>query len=198
MNAAVVIEPDGRISGRYDKVRRVPFGEYMPMRSLIEALGAPTHLVPRDARAGDARGWLDVAGTRVAVAISWEVFFGGRVNEGVVDGATFVINPTNGSSYTGTILQTQQLASSSIRAREQSRWLVQVAPTGFSAFVTPEGEILDRTDISRSAIVDRTISLRSGRTVYSYMGNSPYILGLIALLLLLMQRRSRAFPRPAS
>lgn len=198
MNAAIVIEPDGRISGRYDKVRRVPFGEYMPMRSLIDALGAPTHLVPRDARAGDARGWLDVADTRVAVAISWEVFFGGRVNEGVVDGATFIINPTNGSSYTGTILQTQQLASSRIRAREQSRWLVQVAPTGFSAFVSPNGQIIDRTDISRSAIVDHTISLRSGRTFYSRMGNSPYILGLIALLLLLMQRRSRAIPRPAS
>jgi apolipoprotein N-acyltransferase len=198
MNAAIVIEADGRISGRYDKVRRVPFGEYIPMRSLFSALGAPINLVPRDARPGDARAWLDVAGTRAAVAVSWEVFFGGRVNEGIVDGATFIINPTNGSSYTGTLLQSQQMASSSLRAREQSRWLVQVSPTGFSAFVSPNGTILDRTTISHSAIVDRTISLRSGRTFYSYMGNSPYILGLIALLLLLMQRRSRAFPQPAS
>ena len=70
MNAAIVIEPDGRISGRYDKVRRVPFGEYIPMRSFIDAMGAPTYLVPRDARPGDARAWLDVAGTRAAIAIS--------------------------------------------------------------------------------------------------------------------------------
>lgn len=198
LNAAIVIEPDGTISGRYDKVRRVPFGEYMPMRSLLNAMGAPTNLVPRDARAGDARAWLDVAGTRAAIAISWEVFFGGRVNEGVSDGATFIINPTNGSSYTGTLLQSQQLASSALRAREQDRWLVQVSPTGFSAFISPNGNILDRTDVSKAAVVDRTISLRSGRTFYSLMGNSPYILGLFALLGVLVRRRARTFPQAAS
>jgi len=75
-NAQVVVEPNGVISSRYDKVRRVPFGEYMPLRSVLSAVGAPTDLVPRDARPGDARGWIDVAGTRAAVAISWEIFFG--------------------------------------------------------------------------------------------------------------------------
>ena len=191
MNAQVVIEPDGTISSRYDKVRRVPFGEYMPMRRVIEAMGAPTHLVPRDARAGDARAWIDVANTRAAVAISWEVFFGGRVNEGVVDGATFIINPTNGSSYTGTILQTQQIAASRLRAREQSRWLVQVAPTGFSAFVSPSGDVFDRVGITKQGVVERTISLRTGRTLYSYLGNRAYIVALLALALVLLQRRTR-------
>jgi apolipoprotein N-acyltransferase len=52
-NAQVVVNTDGSVTGRYDKVRRVPFGEYMPMRSLLKAIGAPTDLVPRDARAGD-------------------------------------------------------------------------------------------------------------------------------------------------
>ena len=191
MNAQVVIEPDGTISSRYDKVRRVPFGEYMPMRRVIEAMGAPTHLVPRDARAGDARAWIDVANTRAAVAISWEVFFGGRVNEGVVDGATFIINPTNGSSYTGTILQTQQIAASRLRAREQSRWLVQVAPTGFSAFVSPSGDVFDRVGITKQGVVERTISLRTGRTLYSYLGNRAYIVALLAIALVLLQRRTR-------
>ena len=197
-NAAIVIEPDGTISGRYDKVRRVPFGEYMPMRSLLTALGAPTHLVPRDARAGDARAWLDVANTRAAVVISWEIFFGGRANEGISDGATFIVNPTNGSSYTGTLLQTQQLAASTLRAREQGRWVVQVSPTGFSAFVSPDGKIFDRTAITKRAIANRTISLRTGRTFYSHMGNSPYILGLLGLFSLLLRRRSRTFPQAAS
>jgi apolipoprotein N-acyltransferase len=191
-NAQIVVEPDGTISSRYDKVRRVPFGEYMPMRPLLQAVGAPTNLVPRDARPGDARGWVDVDNQRVAVAISWEIFFGGRVNEGIVDGAGYIINPTNGSSYTWTILQTQQLASSKLRAREQGRWLVQVSPTGFSAFVSPNGEVFDRTGISSQHVVERTIEVRQGRTPYSRLGNGPYIWGLLVGLGWLVNKRTRA------
>jgi apolipoprotein N-acyltransferase len=197
-NAQVVIDPELGITSRYDKVRRVPFGEYMPMRSLLSSVGAPTHLVPRDARAGDARGWIDIGDERAAVAISWEIFFGGRVNEGIVDGATFVINPTNGSSYTWTILQTQQIASSRLRAQEQSRWIVQAAPTGFSAFIDPNGGVHDRTSISETALIERTISLRTGRTPYSLLGNAFYIGLLVVWAVLLLQRRYRAIPRGAS
>lgn len=197
-NAQIVVEPDGQISGRYDKVRRVPFGEYVPMRAALSALGAPTDMVPRDARPGDARAWLDVAGTRAAVAISWEIFFGGRVNEGVADGASFIVNPTNGSSYTWTILQTQQVAASRLRAREQQRWVVQVAPTGFSAFVSPDGQVFDRTDISERAVVERSIALKTGRTLYSRLGNGPYIWALVLAVLWMAQRRSRAIGWAAS
>ena len=191
-NAQIVVNPDGSITGRYDKVRRVPFGEYMPLRSLLKALGAPTDLVPRDARAGTSRGWLDVADTRASVAISWEVFFGGRVNEGIVDGATFIINPTNGSSYTWTILQTQQIAASRLRALEQGRDVVQISPTGFSAFIDSFGVVHERTSISEQRVVERVIQLRSGRTLYSRMGNAVYIWAVLISFAWLARRRARA------
>lgn len=197
-NAQVVIDPKLGITSRYDKVRRVPFGEYMPMRSLLTQLGAPTHLVPRDARPGDARGWIDIADERAAVAISWEVFFGGRVNEGVSDGAGFIINPTNGSSYTWTILQTQQVASSRLRAQEQGRWLLQISPTGFSGFVDPDGHLYERTRISEAATIDLTIPVRTGQTLYSLMGNGVYIALLIAGAFLIVRRGYRAFPKAGS
>jgi apolipoprotein N-acyltransferase len=197
-NAQIVISPKGEIIGRYDKVRRVPFGEYMPLRNILKTLGAPTDLVPRDARAGDSRGWLDVADTRAAVAISWEIFFGGRVNEGIVDGATFIINPTNGSSYTGTILQTQQIAASRLRALEQGRWVVQVSPTGFSAFIDPLGVVHNRTGITETAVTERAIELRSGRTLYSRLGNAVYIWLLLVCVAWFARRRSRAFRGGAS
>jgi apolipoprotein N-acyltransferase len=197
-NAQVVVNTDGSVTGRYDKVRRVPFGEYMPMRSLLKAIGAPTDLVPRDARAGDSRGWLDVADTRASVAISWEIFFGGRVNEGVADGATFIINPTNGSSYTWTILQTQQIAASRLRALEQGRDVVQISPTGFSAFIDSSGVVHERTSISEQQVVERSIQLRSGRTLYSRMGNAVYIWALLIAFAWLARRRARAIRIGAS
>ena len=194
-NAQVVVNTDGSLGDRYDKVRRVPFGEFVPMRGLLEAVGAPVDRIPRDALAGNDTAILRAADTTIAVVISWEVFFAGRANEGVERGATLLVNPTNGSSYTGTILQTQQIASSRLRALETGRWLVQVSPTGFSAFVSPSGQVFDRTGVSEQHVIIREVQLRSGRTIYSYIGDMPIILLMITSLLALLivgRRKTRA------
>lgn len=191
-NAQVVVAPDGTIVSRYDKVRRVPFGEYMPMRDLLHALGAPTDLVPRDATAGTTPAVLELPdGTRFACVISWEVFFGGRANEGVERGGEFIVNPTNGSSYTWTVLQSQQVASSRLRAMEQQRWVVQASPTGFSAFISPDGDVYQRTSVSEQKVIIREIPLMTGRTWYSHIGDIPWVV-LAALLLTFTLWRSGA------
>ena len=179
-NAQVVVTPDGRVTSRYDKVRRVPFGEYVPLRGLLEAVGAPVDQVPTNAIAGTGPAVIELPdGTRLAVVISWEVFFGGRAREGVKNGGEAILNPTNGASYTGTIVQTQQVASSRLRAIETGRWLVQVSPTGFSELVTPDGDVIDRTAVSERAIVRGTVELRTGRTWYVNLGDAPFIAALV-------------------
>ncbi|MGD9705340.1 MAG: apolipoprotein N-acyltransferase [Acidimicrobiia bacterium] len=183
VNAQVVVLPDGTVSSRYEKVRRVPFGEYMPMRGLLRSLGAPVDQVPRDAVAGVGPAYLDTPEGRVAVVISWEVFFGGRARDGVGKGGLLLINPTNGSSYTGTVLQSQQVASSRLRTIETGRWEVQVSPTGFSAFVTPDGDVLQRTGVSERAVRTQEVELRDGSTIYVSIGDRP-VIGLAALVLL--------------
>lgn len=191
-NAQVVVQPDGAVTARYDKRRRVPFGEYMPLRGVLDAVGAPVELVPRDAVAGTGPAFVDANDVRMAVAISWEVFFGGRVNEGVEAGGRVIVNPTNGSSYTLTVLQTQQLASSRLRAREQGRWVVQAAPTGFSAFVSPSGQVSERTSIGERRVIVATVGLRSGSTPYARTGNAPYIWALLLWSCALSISASRA------
>ena len=181
-NAQIVVNEDGTLGDRYDKVRRVPFGEFVPLRGLLETLGAPVDRIPRDALAGSDIAQLQVDDTTVGVVISWEVFFSGRANEGVEAGGSILVNPTNGSSYTGTILQTQQIASSRLRAIENGRWLVQVSPTGFSAFISPTGHVYDRTGVSEQRVLERTINLRSGRTLYSNLGDLPFIVVMVAVL----------------
>lgn len=175
VNAQVVVTAEGEVVSRYEKVHRVPFGEYMPLRGMLHALGAPTDLVPRDAVAGEGPGYLDIptssGNVRAATVISWEVFFASRTDDGIDHGGTFIFNPTNGSSYSGTILQSQQIASSRLRAIENGRWVVQVSPTGFSAFVSPGGDVFERTGVSEQRVISRTIVLSSGRTWYSHLGD---------------------------
>ncbi len=183
VNAQVVVAPSGEIVDRYEKVRRVPFGEYVPLRGLLEALGAPVDQIRRDAVAGSGPAVIELPdGTKLAVVISWEVFFGGRAREGVKEGAEAIINPTNGSSYTGTIVQTQQVASSRLRAVENGRWVVQTAPTGFTAIVDADGTVLQRTSISEQRVVYADIELRTGYTWYTNLGDGPIIAALVVVL----------------
>ena len=190
-NEQVAVLPDGTVADLYEKRKRVPFGEYVPMRGILRAVGAPVAQVPHDATTGTTKGLLSVpldkptiSGNKIsevelATAISWEIFFGGRVNEGVELGGSIVVNPTNGSSYRGTILQTQQIASSKLRAIESGRWVAQVSPTGFSGFITNEGDVPIRTKISDDTVVVADVPLRSGRTWYSQLGDAPVIIALL-------------------
>jgi apolipoprotein N-acyltransferase len=182
-NAQVIVMPDGAITSRYDKVRRVPFGEYIPLRGFLEGLGLPVDQVPNDAVAGNRPAVLQLPQARLGVVISWEVFFGGRARDAIGHGGQVLLNPTNGSSYTWTILQTQQVASSRLRAIEQGRWVVQGAPTGFSAFVSPDGDVFDRTGISEAKVITRDVPLRTGETWYLRLGDKPFAALAAAVLL---------------
>jgi apolipoprotein N-acyltransferase len=183
INSQILVSPGGDIVGKYVKVRRVPFGEYVPLRGLLEAIGAPIEQIGRDATAGTDPAYVDLPdGTRLSVVISWEVFFAGRAREGVKAGAEAILNPTNGASYTGTIVQTQQVASSRLRAIETGRWVVQAAPTGFTAIVDADGNVRQRTAVSEQRVVVDTIELRSGRTWYTNLGDGPFIVALLVLL----------------
>ncbi len=172
-NAAQLVTADGTYLQRYDKVHRVPFGEWVPFRSLLERVAGDA-LPERDALVGELPNHLDVPGPvgRVVAPVSWEIFFADRTREGVEAGARLVINPTNGSSFTGTIVQTQQVASSRMRAIESGRWVLQVAPTGFSAVIDEHGDVLERSAVSEQRVLQRQVSLREGLTIYTRLGNT--------------------------
>ena len=195
VNAQYVVMPDGDVVDRYVKVIKVPFGEYIPFRSLLESLGAPTGLIPKDAISGTGPAVVDVDGVGTfGVVISWEVFFGSRSRDAVTSGGEIIINPTNGASYTWTIVQSQQVASSKLRAVETGRWVIQVAPTGFSATVDPSGNVLERSDISEQIVLYSTPMRRSGTTVYTHIGDAPFAIAALLLVIIpmMLTRRSRS------
>ncbi|MDQ3293644.1 MAG: hypothetical protein M3527_04250, partial [Actinomycetota bacterium] len=96
-----------------------------------------------------------------------------RARHGVSNDAAVLLNPTNGASFSGTIVQTQQVASSRLRAIETGRWVLQAAPTGFSAIVAPDGTVVQRSGVSERRILTGEVELRRGRTWYVAAGDWP-------------------------
>jgi len=182
-NGQVAIDPNGDFIDRYEKVRRVPFGEYVPLRWLLEPVAGGS-LNDRDALDGRDPAILRTPAGTFGVAISWEVFFPDRTRAATHQGGEVLLNPTNGASFHGSIIQSQQIASSRLRAIETGRWVVQAAPTGFSAIVTPSGEVVERTGISEQRVLEATIQRRSGQTWATRLGDWPaLILGAVLIAL---------------
>lgn len=196
-NYTVVVQPDGSVTGRYDKERRVPFGEYVPFRNLLEPVAGGT-LPGRDQVPGVGQSTVETSAGPLAVVISWEVFFGRRVREGVRGGGELVVNPTNGSSYWLTLVQAQQVATSALRAVESGRWLVQTAPTGFSAVIGPDGRVRQRTGVSEQAVLRAEVPRLTGTTPAQALGDAPALLaalgGLVVVVAATVRRRRRPAP----
>lgn len=190
-NFAVAISPTGRVD-RYEKVHRVPFGEYFPFRPLLERFAA---IPEADALPGpDRPGLLRTPAGRVAVTISYEVFFEQRARSGVNAGGEVLLVPTNASSFTTGQMPAQELAAARLRARQTGRDVVQAAPTGFSAIVDHHGRVLAHTDLGRRQVLQATVQRRAGLTPYGRVGDLPVLAATAVLLAAgwLLERRRPA------
>jgi apolipoprotein N-acyltransferase len=174
-NEIVVWAPDGRIVDVFEKVHRVPFGEYVPYRSFI-AHFANLSGVPTDAIPGHGTGLLQTPAGPLGTLVSFEVFYAGRSRTSVRAGAELLIVPTNTSSYASAQVPTQELAADAVQAVETGRDLVQSAPTGYSSVVNSSGQVLRRSVLGRSQVLTARISLRRGFTPYDHWGDLPVLL----------------------
>ncbi len=173
-NATVAINPDGGLSGRYDKAHLVPFGEYVPLRSVVEPF-ADLSLISREAIAGEGPGLLATSLGDIAVVTSYEVYFADLVRDGVRAGGRIIANPTLASSYSTSAVPAQSLASARLRAVETGRWVLQSSTTGYSAIVSPDGDIARRSELRESVVLGADVELRSGFTPATALGSWPLI-----------------------
>ncbi|HEX2064848.1 MAG TPA: apolipoprotein N-acyltransferase, partial [Acidimicrobiales bacterium] len=180
-NAALAWSPDGDLIGRYDKAKRVPFGEYVPLRGVVEDL-VDLSAIPRDALAGSGPGLLRTPPADAGVLISYEVFFARRGRAAVRAGGDLLLVPTNAASFSTSQMPAQELAAARLRAIEAGRDLVQASPTGYSAYVDHRGRIRVRTALGRRAVVQRTVTLRTDPTVYVALGDWPLVTASVLAL----------------
>jgi apolipoprotein N-acyltransferase len=181
LNEVVAWSPEGRVQGSYVKSHLVPFGEYVPARSLVQRF-FDLKDVPRDAIRGHNPGILHTAAGPLGVMISFEVFFDDRARAAVRAGGEILIVPTNTASYRSTQVPTQEVAAARMRAMETGRWTLQVTPTGYTAVISPSGRVVQRTSLDEQAVLIASIPREGGRTVYVAIGD---VLFLIASALLL-------------
>lgn len=171
-NTNFLVRADGTVSpSAYEKVKVVPFGEYVPLRSLLEPLVPALDQIPRDFLRGDGRVQFDVQGHAVGTLICFEVGFPTITRNYAREGAELLVVTTNNRSFGRSPNARQQLATAQMRAAESGRYLLQAGISGITAVIDQHGRVVQQTDLFERTVVETTVPTLQGRTAYVRFGD---------------------------
>lgn len=203
LNQGLVWLPDGSTEERYTKRHPVPFGEYVPFRSLLSGLQiGRLDMIPRDMIAGTRNRPLDIAGARVADLICFDVAFDDSVAAQIQNGGQMITVQTSNATFTGTSQQQQQFTISRARAMETGRTVVVASTNGISGVIGPDGTVQAQleprtTDIAVAQIAlvnEQTPAVRYGSLIRQLV----VLAGGTAVFAAVVGRRLPALRRPSS
>ena len=184
-NSVFHMDARGVVLGRYDKRHLVPFGEYIPLRSVLFFLNKLTEGAG-DFSTGTTPALFRVFGRPVAASICYEALFPVLIREGVLEGAAWLVNVTNDAWFGDTVAPHQHLAMARMRCVEFRRPMVRAANAGISAVIDADGGVAASLGLFRRGILVAAVRPGTGETVYAktgeIFGNSCSILTILAFI----------------
>ena len=143
-NSALLINQEGSLVAQYDKIRLLPFGEYVPLPQWLPGAGLIRAIVG-DFTPGTSYRLMPVGDVRQGVFICIESAYPAIARRFTREGADVLINISNDGYLGPTAVMRQHLANAVFRAVENHRPVLRVTNSGITALITPEGEVQDAT-----------------------------------------------------
>jgi len=170
-NSVTALDANGEILGGYAKAHLVPYGEYLPMRPLLEPLGLSRLVAGTiDFLPGPGPRTLDL-GThgRAGIQICYEIVFSGEVAERG-DRPDYIFNPSN-DGWFGAFGPPQHLAQARLRAIEEGLPVLRATTTGISAVIDAHGVVRDHLPMREAGRIDGLVPPALPPTPFARLGN---------------------------
>ena len=170
-NSVFVLGQGGRIVDRFDKAHLTPYGEYLPMRPLLSAIGL-SRLAPGDVdfTPGPGPRTLELPGWgKIGLQICYEIIFSGEVVDRDHRPA-FIFNPSN-DAWFGRWGPPQHVAQARLRAAEEGIPVIRSTPTGISAVIDANGRIVQSLPWRTAGVIDTRIPPSAAPTPFARLGN---------------------------
>ena len=178
-NSLIAIDGAARRVGVYDKVRLVPFGEYVPLRPILGFTQITGGRL--DFSRGPGRRTLSVTGLPpFSPLICYEMIFPGRV----VDPdrrPEWLLTVTNDGWFGDSAGPYQHFAAARMRAVEEGLPVIRAANSGISAAIDPYGRVVARLGLGQAGVLEAALPAALSRpTPFARLGHAP-VLVVIAL-----------------
>jgi len=187
LNSAYLLSPDGAISGRYDKIHLVPFGEYVPLSRFLHFIGPLVESVGALASGSTTKGAVvfSLPRGKFGVLICYEIIFPDLNRDFIRKGADFLVTITNDAWFGKTSAPFQHFSMATFRAVENRVFVARAANTGISGIIDSTGRILLQTEIFSRCTVTGEVFLKGSETFYTRYGD-VFAHGCLIWSLLLM------------
>jgi apolipoprotein N-acyltransferase len=182
-NSALLINEEGRLISQYDKIRLMPFGEYVPLPQWLPGATLISGIVG-DFTPGNKYTLMPVGDRRIGVFICIESAYPSIARGLVSEGADSLINISNDGYLGPNAVMRQHLANAIFRAVENKRRLLRVTNTGLSASIAEDGKVEDLTGGFLTDV--RVWSLRRSTSSTFYTRHGDLFVQVCAVLTLLV------------
>ncbi len=179
-NSALLVNQEGRIVAQYDKIRLMPFGEYVPLPRWLPGASSVRGIVG-DFTPGSSYTLMPLGDLRAGVFICVEAAHPGIARTFTNEGADVLVNISNDGYLGPTPVMRQHLANAIFRAVENDRDIVRVTNSGISALITSGGEVLNATSGFEPAVRTWTIMKENQGTTF-YTRHSDMFLLVCAMI----------------
>lgn len=178
-NSLFAITGDGTILSRYDKVKLVPLGEYIPFEALLSRWVSRLSPLNSQLAAGKPTQQFETGLGRAIVSICYESAFANYLRQQATAGGELLLSAANNAHYSPA-MPAQHHAQDVQRAIELDRWAIRAANTGYSGIVDPHGNTRWISHLNTYALHAATVYRRQTRTLYVRWGDwlTPTLLGL--------------------
>ncbi len=181
-NAAFLVRRDGSTAAVYRKMHLVPFGEYVPLKSLLFFV---SRLVDSagDFTPGRSMVMLPTRLGPISTAICYEIVYPRLVRQAVDAGSRLLTTITNDAWYGHSSAPYQHFLQARMRSIEEGRYLARSANTGISGIVDPYGRVLLQSPLFARTVLVGEVRMLDERTVYGRIGDAcAYLCAALTLL----------------
>jgi len=169
-NSLFMLNPDAQIMGQYDKTKLVPLGEYIPFEEILGRFIQRLSPLKNRLQPGQQEQILNSPFGKVIIGICYESAYSELFRRQTRAGGVYIVTASNDAHYSKA-MPAQHHGQDVMRAIENDRWTARVTNTGYSAIITPRGDLVWKSSLNEYQTHSDMIYTRSSQTFYVRFGD---------------------------
>ena len=188
-NSLAIVDNNLNLIGNYNKNKLVPFGEFLPMEKYLQKIGLKKITYGyKSFSKGEQRNVINIKNKyydfKLLPLICYEIIYSGKINI-KKQNVDLIVNISEDGWFGNSIGLYQHFNKAIYRAIEEGNYIARSANNGISAFISPNGRILHKTEFNKASTIVASLPMYKSKTIFSKYGNKVFVIIIFLYILLI-------------